>query len=246
MHLIHPAHRPLPRTVARLRRLAGALRRDLSGVALTEFAFSLPIVLGIGCYGVETANLALANLRVSQIALNLADNASRVGNMQSDNTSQLREVDVNDVLTAARLQGEKWGITTQGRITLSSLEENDGKQYIHWQRCLGTRSGAKYESSYGKTKPTDGTVAGPAYAGTEVDGMGEPGAKVTAPPDSGVMFVEISYDYAPVISSAWLPNGTARIHYIASFIVRDRRVFDQIYNPNPAATRYTCDKFTST
>ena len=37
MHLIHPAHRPLPRTVARLRRLAGALRRDLSGVALTEF-----------------------------------------------------------------------------------------------------------------------------------------------------------------------------------------------------------------
>ena len=239
MHLIAP-----PRS-ARFRRWLSTFRRDRSGVALIEFAIAMPVVLGVGCYGVETANLALANLRISQIALNLADNASRVGSMQSDNSSQLREVDINDALVAARLQGEKWNLTTRGRITLSSLEEHDGKQYIHWQRCLGTKTGSSYESSYGTTTASAGTAPGNSYAGTVVTGMGPTGAKVTAPPDSGVMFVEINYDYQPVISSAWLPGGVTRIGYIASFVVRDRRVFDQVYNPQPAAQRYTCDRFTA-
>ncbi len=225
------------------------LRRDRSGVALTEFAFSLPIVLGIGCWGIETANLALANQRISQIALNLADNTSRMGDMQSDNTSQLREVDINDALNAARLQGEKWQLTQRGRLTVSSLEEHDGKQFIHWQRCLGLKSGDVFESRYGKTKPSDGIAAYPTDPGTDVTaagGMGDPGRKVTAPPAAGVMFVEVSYEYSPVISKFWVPNQYARIHYIASFIVRDRRVFDRIYNPAPTAARYTCDKFTAT
>lgn len=225
--------------------LSRRLARDRSGLALVEFAFSLPIVLGIGCWGIETANLALANMRISQIALNLADNASRLGDLQADNTSQLREVDINDALTAARLQGAKWELTQRGRVTVSSLEEHDGKQYIHWQRCLGLRSGEFFESRYGKAKPTDGGTANAVDSGPVVTGMGPAGAQVTAPPDSGVMFVEISYDYLPVISNLWVPGQYARIHYIASFIVRDRRTFDRIYNPSPTAPRYSCEKFTA-
>lgn len=232
--------------VTRLASFLRRLARARSGVALVEFAFSLPVVLGVGCYGVETASLALANLRISQIALNLADNASRVGALQGDNSSQLREIDINDALTAARLQGAPWQLTTRGRITVSSLEEHDGKQYIHWQRCLGVKSGGLYDSRYGKASVTAGTATGAAYAGTQVTGgMGEAGAKVVAPPDSGVMFVEVSYDYLPVIGALWLPDGFARIHYIASFVVRDRRVFDMVYNPAPGATRYTCDRYTA-
>lgn len=230
-----------------IRRLRHRLRRDESGVALLEFAFALPLVLAVGLYGIETANLALANLRVSQIALNLADNASRVGSMQSNNTSQLREIDMNDVLTAARLQGEAWDLTTRGRIIVSSLEEKSGKQVIHWQRCIGTQNGTDYVSHYGTTSTTAGTDTTSANAGTIVTGgMGPTAGMVTAPPNSGVMFVEINYLYKPVVSSAWLPGGTARIHYIASFVVRDKRVFDQIYNPSPAATRYTCNRYTAT
>ncbi len=222
------------------------LRDDRRGLALLEFAFSLPLVLGVGLYGVETANLALANMRISQIALNLADNASRVGVMQANNTTQLREIDVNDVLTAARLQGAPWDLTTRGRIIVSSLEEKNGAQLIHWQRCLGTSNGADFDSHYGTTKTTDGIDATSANAGTVITGgMGPTGGKVTAPPDSGVMFVEINYLYKPVVSTAWLPGGSARIHYIASFVVRDRRVFTQIYNPEPAATRYTCNRYTA-
>ncbi len=230
-----------------IRGLTHRLRRDESGVALLEFAFALPLVLAVGLYGIETANLALANMRVSQIALNLADNASRVGSMQSNNTSQLREIDMNDVLTAARLQGAPWDLTTRGRIIVSSLEEKSGKQVIHWQRCLGTRNTADYKSHYGETTTTAGTDTTSGNAGTTVTGgMGPAGGKVTAPPNSGVMFVEINYLYRPVVSAAWLPGGSARIHYIASFVVRDKRVFDQIYNPSPAATRYTCNRYTAT
>lgn len=224
-----------------------ALVEDRRGLALLEFAFSLPLVLGVGLYGVETANLALANLRVSQIALNLADNASRVGLMQSNNTSQLREIDMNDVLTAARVQGSPWDLTTRGRIIVSSLEEKNGQQIIHWQRCLGTKNGTDYDSHYGTTTATDGTDTTAANDGTvTTGGMGPTGGKVTAPPDSGVMFVEINYLYKPVVSTAWLPGGSARIQYVASFVVRDRRVFTQIYNPSPEATRYTCTRYTAT
>ncbi|MBW6529606.1 pilus assembly protein [Sphingomonas sp. RRHST34] len=225
--------------------LAARLRRDRSGVSMIEFALTLPVVLTLGCYGIETSNLALTSLQVSQLALNLADNASRVGSMQSDNSTQLREVDINDVLTAARLQGAKLGLTTRGRIIVSSLEESGGKQYIHWQRCLGTQSGADYDSHYGTTPVTAGTQTGSGYAGTVVTGMGKPGAQVTAPTGTGVMFVEVNYLYNPIISSRWLSAGVQQMRYTASFIVRDRRTFDMVYNPAPTAQRYTCDRYTA-
>ena len=250
---------------------ARRFRDDRSGLALLEFAFTAPLVVTLGLWGVETANLALANLRVSQVALNLADNASRVGVQSTLVTQQLREVDINDVFAAARAQGAAWDLTTRGRITLSSLEaDKDGKQTIHWQRCLGMKSGAGYDSTYGRTTISGGSPAAADSTTASYDptagvntsmsgadnsashpgsvipgGMGETGAKVVSPNNSGVMFVEINYDYKPVVGTGWLPNGAAKLRYIASFIVRDRRDFGQVYNPSPAATLMTCNKYTS-
>lgn len=236
-----------------LRSLGG----DRSGLALLEFAFALPLVLGLGAYGLEVSNLALLNLRISQIALNLADNASRVGTYSTLSTQQLREVDVNDVLQAARYQGASIGLTTNGRIILSSLEKvnqpydvagSAAEQRIHWQRCLGLKGSAAadsaYNSSYGTTTITDGTDAIAAYDGTpKPGGMGPTGGLVNAPDNSGVMFVEINYLTKPLFGT-WL-TAPARLNYIASFIVRDRRDFAQLYNPSPAATRLTCNVYSS-
>jgi len=226
--------------------LASTKRRfadNTSGVALLEFALSAPIVLSLGLYGIETANQALINLKVSQIALNLADNASRVGLIGNANIEQLREIDLNDVLQAARNQGSGIGLTTNGRITMSSLEKDSaGVQRIHWQRCIGAKPGTNYDSSYGTTTTTAGTDTTPANAGTLApDGMGDVNEKVQAPVNGGVIFVEINYDYRPVVGQ-WL-FGPARIHYLASFVVRDNRDFAQIYNPSPAATRSTCNLY---
>jgi hypothetical protein len=226
------------------------LRDNRSGIALIEFAYGLPAVLGIGTYGLEVANLAQTHLRVSQVALALADNASRVGVTSALNVQQIREVDVNDVLQAARLQSANYELIANGRITLSSLEQNAaGGQWIHWQRCLGARGGNGWDSSYG----TEGT----GKTGTSFVGMGKAGEEVQAPPNSAVMFVEVNYEYKPLIWERLV--GKPRIHYTASYVVRDRRDLDQaepyaaaasggyskggVYNPNPKATVNSCDKY---
>lgn len=243
-------------SAARLRALLGRFRKDRDGVAMLEFAFTAPIVLGIGCYGLEMANLALVNLRVSQIALNLADNASRVGNYSSLSTQQLRETDVNDILQGARYQGQGINLTANGRITLSSLENvaqsydtsNSGApvQRIHWQRCIGAKSGSGYDSQFktnvSTSAGTDATQANKGYdlpAGISDNG----GATVNAPGGSGLMYVEINYLTKPLLGS-WL-IAPQRIHYIASFIVRDKRDYTQLYNPSPGATRSTCDLYST-
>lgn len=243
---------PITRPVAR-RRFLSDLAANRRGVALLEFAFAMPLVMTLGLYAVETSNLAMMNLRVNQLALNLADNAARVGLHNADNREELREIDLNDVLTGARLQGETWEVAKRGRITLSSLEEHDGEQLIHWQRCIGLKNGADYDSHYGKAKPTDGLRSHDPTKrdytdGVDLDkiGMGPAGDEVTAPKDSGVMFVEINYEYKPIVSARWLPAGSMRIHYVASLIVRDRRIFEKVHNPNPAATPMTCDKYSDT
>lgn len=215
------------RFAAAVRRLAG----DTSGLALIEFAYVMPVVFALGMMGLETANYALTRMKVSQIALALADNASRVGETSALSLKRLRERDINDVLQGARLQARNLQLLTNGRITLSSLETNDdGGQWIHWQRCIGMKP---YDSTYG--------TAGDGMEGTDFPGMGPEGEEVIAPPQSAVMFVEVNYDYQPIIAG-WL-IGEKRIHATASFIVRDQRDLTQVYNTAPTATPSTCDTY---
>ncbi len=241
--------------LSRLAAFAGVLRRDRSGLAMMEFAFTLPLVLTMGGYGIELSYLSVSNLRVSSAAVNLADNASRVGIQNSGtNVTQLREVDINDVLQGMKLESAGINLTTYGRVTLSSLEnvqqaqDTARVQRIHWQRCIGLKSGVGWDSSYGTTDAADGTTADTAtnYAnqGTAAPtGMGKTGQKVNAPNDSGVMFVEINYLYRPVFGSMFVNEQT--IQYTQSFVVRDNRDFTRIYNPSPTATLSTCDKYTA-
>ena len=216
---------------------------DKSATALLEFALGMPLFLLAGLWGVELTNLAIVNQRLSQLALELADNASRVGLYSGQTTVQLREVDINDVLQATRQHGSAIDLTTNGRVILSSLENPSGTQRIHWQRCIGRKSGTGYDSSYGTTIVTAGTTTAAGDAGTvAASGMGDAGAQVTAPLGSGVMFVEVNYLYTPLVGQGWFAN-TQRLHYIASFLVRDNRDYAQIYNPAPAATRSTCNLY---
>jgi hypothetical protein len=239
-------------TIPRLLRCLGTLRRDRRGLAMLEFGLALPVVLAIGCYGVELSNLALMNMRVSQYALNLADSASRVGVLASGGVTQLREADINDVLQGARLQGASMNLGDNGRVTLSSLEntqqsyDTDYQQRIHWQRCFGMKSGADYESHYGSTPVAAASDGTQANQGTSAPtGMGDSGNKVNAPKDNAVMFVEINYLYKPLFGSMFVAPKV--IHYTASLLVRDNRDYSQLYNTvtTPVTPRSTCDKYTA-
>lgn len=210
------------------------LLRSRSGVAMTEFALAAPFVLTFGLWGIEISNLALTNMKVSQVAMHLADNASRIGDASVLSDRKIYESDINDVLYGANLQGgQSLDLYEHGRVIVSSLEVNaSGQQYIHWQRCKGKKAHA---SSYGVQGANLGTA-----------GMGPTGFKVLAQPDDAVIFVEVVYDYQPLVSARFVSNTT--ITATSAFTVRDDRDLAQVYTHTPATydVQASCNVFNST
>lgn len=199
------------------------LRRVLanrSGVAMTEFALGAPFLLTAGLWGAEEANFALVNMKISQLAIHLADNGSRVGDTSTLQNRKIYESDIDDLIYGAQLQGGKSiGLYDNGRVFISSVEVNaaNGTQYIHWQRCRGAKT---VPSSYG----VQGTNLG-------TGGIGPTGEQVVAQSGDAVIFVEINYTYQPLVSAKFIPNR--EIKAIASFTVRDNRDLTQIYQRDP-------------
>lgn len=190
------------------------------GTALMETAFLLPVLLLVGLGGMELTNLAVANMRVGQLAAALADNASRVSAESAMPRPVIREYDVNELLAITLQNGAGLNLENNGRVILSSLEvdPDTGDQWIHWQRCAGKKTVA---SAYG----VEGTKGG------LFTGMGKAGEQVVAEPDLAVMFVEIIYDYQPLVGEQWI--GKRTLSYSASFMVRDDRDLSGVHNPEP-------------
>lgn len=206
--------------------------RARKGAAYVEFAYAFPPMMIIGVGGIEATNYTMSNMRISQVALSMADNASRIGQDSGLALTQFSEGDVADTFAAGVAQAGNRDIVKKGRVILSSLEQNsDGGQWIHWQRCMGDLKSGKnlVQSKYGSQ--------GKGSTGKAFAGMGPTGAVVTAPAASAVMFVEIYYDYEPMITTAFF--GQPRITYTASFIVRDKRDLTKIY-PTTGVTAQTC------
>ncbi|OYX44832.1 MAG: hypothetical protein B7Y90_19175 [Alphaproteobacteria bacterium 32-64-14] len=211
-----------------LRRFARRLWRDKAGLALIEFAYSLPVLTMLGLGGVEIANLSITHMRVSQIAISLADNASRAKQDIVAGVPRMREYDVNETFQGAALQSGGLDIEENGRLILSSLEVNSqGGQWVHWQRCFGK---AAYKSSYGKQ--------GDGITGTGFPGMGPANRRIRAESGFAVMFVEVVYNYRPLIFSSLVPPQSIR--KTAAMYVRDDRDLTDIFNPPPTAPVNSC------
>jgi hypothetical protein len=187
-----------------------ALRRDTRGLALTEFAFAAPIFLTLVLTGLELSNLALAHLRVSQMAMTVADNAGRV-------TTGIDEANIYEVFTGAEFVGNSLDFEANGRVVLSSLEHNgetgsDEGQTIVWQRCWGDDTAVE---------PLYGEEGDGADDDSLEDGLGSGSDKITALEDTAVMFVEATYDYQPLVSTGFFDPPTIR--YESAFNVRGRQ-----------------------
>jgi hypothetical protein len=217
--------------------VAHRLSRDESGVALIEFAFAVPLLLILGMGGTETANYAIANLRVSQIAMTVADNAGRV-------RTALDENDVNDIMSGAKAIGSGIDFATNGRVILSGLEQrttttggagpttttnpNGYRQFIRWQRCAGA---LRVTSSYGGPTNSGGSAVtnldnkdnadhGAVEGASTITSMGDSDNPISAATGTAVMFAEVFYTYQPVT-----PIGLFRgqvIHMNQAFNVRER------------------------
>src|ERR1044072_9864988 len=89
---------------ARLAAFARRFRRDTSGVALLEFALTLPVLLLLSLTGAELTNYITTKMRISQISLHLADNAARIGSGSQLALKTISESDINDLFTGANMQ----------------------------------------------------------------------------------------------------------------------------------------------
>ena len=215
-------HRETLRTC--YRRLARRLGGDTSGVALVEFAFSAPLVLGMGMMGTDTAMMVVAHMQVSQAAMQVADNASRIGEQDVLVARKVYERDVAETMIGAEKLAENINIFGQGRVIVSSLQRNtSGGQWIKWQRCRGAK---RYDSTNG--------VEGNGATGTAFPGMGPAGRRITASAGTAVMFVEVAYDFRSITPMNLFNNQ--QIIYTAAFNVRDNRDLNSLYSGGAVAS----------
>lgn len=209
------------------------LRGNHSGMAMVEFALCLPFLVMATMAGTELTNFTTTKMRISQLALQVADNASRIGTGTVLSNKTISEKQINDLLTGANLQAGKLGLLANGRVIISSLQPTTtaNKYVIKWQRCKGIKAAT---SSYG----TAGT--------TQIDGIVANGTNITPPSDGAVMFVEINYTYQPLVMSKFAPTTT--IKEIAAMTVRDNRDYtggtDGIYNTE-GATPSSCSTYSA-
>ena len=188
------------------------LWRDRGGLALLEFAYTLPLLVLLFVAGTELTNYITTKMRISQLALAIADNAARMGSGSPLSAKTITETDINDVFIGAQLGSSALDLQRNGRVVLSDLEpvanpNTTGKYRIGWQRCYGAKTA--HASSYG--------TAGQA----NLDGMGPATRQVTAQDGNATMFVEVYYVYRPIINLTWVPTPT--FTEIASMAVRENR-----------------------
>ncbi len=189
----------------RLRQLRGNRR----GAAMIEFAYTLPVFLVLIGGGLEVTNLALVHLRLNHVAETTADNAARV-------RTQIDENDLDEIFAGIELEGETIDLSDKGRVIVSSVQDNgkpgNGKgQMIRWQRCHGGKTAKA--PKYGKE--------GKGKSDTSLkNGMGPPGRRIAAQPGTAVMFVEVVYDYDPMIFQGFI--ASREIRYESAFNVRER------------------------
>lgn len=210
-------------------KFAARLKASDTGVAMVEFAYTAPFLFLLLGGGVELANYSVIHMRVSQVAVSLADNAARAKQGVISGVPRIREVDINEAFHAANLQSAGLDLETNGRLILSSVEMNaQGGQWIHWQRCFG---GAAYSSSYG--------AQGAGAIGTAISGIGPADRRVAAESGYAIMFVEVVYDYHPIMIESIV--GRQPIRKTAAMLVRDQRdLAAGAANPAPAAPVSTC------
>jgi hypothetical protein len=229
---------------------ASSLRDCRSGVAFLEFAFALPVVLALGLMGLETANYAMSNLRVSNIAMLTADNAARV-------RDSIDEADIVELFTGAKMSGSNINFAQNGRIILSDLEPNaaNTRQWLRWQRCDGALN---YTSPNAAMRPLTSSGAG-ITNGTEIynsdrttnssnpssenkatmTSVGTGTNLISAQPGSAVMVVEVAYNYQPIFPNSFLSGR--RLTYQSAFNVRQRT--DQTLRNVNKITPKSCNTF---
>lgn len=215
-------------------RLLAQLRDQHRGVALIEFALMAPIFITMILGGSELANYITVRMRISQIALQIADNAARMGNGSKLSAKKITDADINDLFQGAQMEsgGDKGlDLKKNGRVILSDVEPvantaTNSTYKIGWQRCFGNQT--SHASAFGRSGDTNLAGVGPSTA------LATGYTQTIALQDGATMFVEVFYKYQPLIAGKWIAERD--ITEVASMSVRDRRDLTSDFSAGAAAT----------
>jgi hypothetical protein len=185
------------------------LRADTSALSLVEFALTMPVITALGMYGTEVAYMSSVNMQVSQLAVQVADNASR---MEQTNTSSVSptvsEADITSVLYGATKQGGAFNFAANGRVIPLQPGDELILQAIH---PLATLHRHAHHLGLGLWRA--GTVL--------TSGLGSGTTKISAASGSAVMFVEVWYKYKGLFGTLFVQPTLFK--HESAFLIRDDR-----------------------
>jgi Flp pilus assembly protein TadG len=95
--------------------------RDCGGLALIEFALSLPLLFGLLMSGLEIANYELANNKIQRLATMMANLLAQNG----DGPIAATEAQVYDLFTALDISAKPYDIRNSGRVVLTVVKGVD-------------------------------------------------------------------------------------------------------------------------
>jgi Flp pilus assembly protein TadG len=175
------------------------LRRDTGGLAVLEFALTLPFFVTTLLYGVDTMSFAVTHQQMSRMAISTADLAARY-------RASIDEKDIVLMFLGAKMGANTDRFDDHGRLVLSSVTRNaaNNGHWVRWQRCLGDLD---------RDSQLGGENAGQtSTAIADVDGM-------VLNNGDNVMFAEVFYTYQPLFFDNLF--GETEVHYTATFMSRE-------------------------
>lgn len=209
-----------------------AVFADRRGLAMVEFAMSLPVLLALALAGLETTSYALATMQINQIATGVADNVARV-------RDTISEGDLNEALLSANLIGQNIDFANRGRVVVSSVSANgqtgaNAGQWIRWQRCTGALNTTDSQPRYG--------TQGKGQTDNSLPYMGSASRRIVAAGSNNLIFVEVTYTYKPIVGESVLGKRTIRTEAVYS--VRERP--DEDIKAVSGVTPKTCTTYSAT
>ena len=191
------------------RRSAAGLARDSRGLAATEFAIILPMMLVMVFGTIEFSSGLAVNRKVTLVARTLSDLTSQAAAVADDNY-------LRNVFTASISILSPYSPTpTQAKLSEIYVDTN-GVARIQWSKQATIISGATQATLAASSRNAGDIISIPAEL---------------AVPKSYLIFSEVSYLYTPTIGYVMAASGVT-LHDVA--YTRPRQVACVMYNGVPA------------
>ena len=166
----------------------GGFLRDRRGGVMLEFAFAMPILVGLLMGGVEFARFALVNQKMERVTSFVGDFVARA--------EALDEADFDDYFAAADQIGRPFDLFDEGNIIVTSVTGEASGPEVLWQQ-IGT-----------------GNITEPSQVGVPGDPAVLP-LNFNVDEGEGLVVTEVYFDYEPLLLPLMIP--AQRLYYQAIY-----------------------------